>query len=57
MYGGDWPFALLAADSYGQIWHELRRCLDGLDGDARRAVLGATARRVYRLPGIRTGAR
>jgi L-fuconolactonase len=50
MYGGDWPFALLAADSYSQIWDGLRRCLDGLDPASRDAVLSGTARRVYRLP-------
>jgi L-fuconolactonase len=48
MYGGDWPFALLAAESYSEIWSGLRRCLDGLDRAARQAVLSGTARRVYR---------
>jgi L-fuconolactonase len=50
MYGGDWPFALLAATSYTQIWSGLRGCLDQLDPPAVRAVLATTARRVYRLP-------
>jgi L-fuconolactonase len=50
MYGGDWPFALLAADSYTQIWDGIRDCLDGLDPEALWAVLGGTARRVYGLP-------
>ena len=50
MYGGDWPFALLAADSYTQIWAGIRDCLDGLDAAALWAVLGGTARRVYGLP-------
>jgi L-fuconolactonase len=50
MYGGDWPFALLAATSYTQIWSDLRGCLDQLDPPAVRAVLATTARRVYRLP-------
>ena len=50
MYGGDWPFALLAADSYTQIWAGIRGCLDGLDPAALWAVLGGTARRVYGLP-------
>ena len=49
MYGGDWPFALLAADSYTQIWAGIRGCLDGLDPAALWAVLGGTARRVYGL--------
>ena len=30
LYGGDWPFALLAADSYTQIWAGIRGCLDSL---------------------------
>jgi L-fuconolactonase len=50
MYGGDWPFALLAATSYTQIWSDLRGCLDQLDAPAVRAVLATTARRVYGLP-------
>jgi L-fuconolactonase len=49
MYGGDWPFALLAAASYQQIWEPLRGCLDALDVGARHAVLAGTARRTYRL--------
>ena len=49
MYGGDWPFALLATDSYTEIWRGLRGCLDGLDDTDRAAVLAGTAQRVYRL--------
>ena len=49
MYGGDWPFALLATDSYTEIWRDLRGCLDGLDDTDRAAVLAGTAQRVYRL--------
>ena len=49
MYGGDWPFALLAADSYTEIWRNLRACLDDLDHADRHAVLAGTAQRVYRL--------
>jgi L-fuconolactonase len=49
MYGGDWPFALLAADSYTEIWNELRGSIDHLDAASRRAVLSGTAQRVYRL--------
>lgn len=49
MYGGDWPFALLAADSYTEIARDLLACLDGLDGVDRHAVLAGTAQRVYRL--------
>jgi L-fuconolactonase len=50
MYGGDWPFALLAATSYTEIWSDLRGCLEQLDPPAQRAVLATTARRIYRLP-------
>ena len=50
MYGGDWPFALLAAGSYTQIWAGIRECLDTLEPEALWAVLGGTARRVYGLP-------
>jgi L-fuconolactonase len=55
MYGGDWPFALLAADSYTEVWRQLRVCLDGLDPGDRHEVLAGTAQRVYRLsaPGLR----
>ena len=49
MYGGDWPFALLAGNSYTEIWRDLRACLDGLDHADRHAVLAGTAERVYRL--------
>ncbi len=49
MYGGDWPFALLAANSYTEIWRDLRACLNGLDHAERHAVLAGTAQRVYRL--------
>ena len=49
MYGGDWPFALLAADSYTEIWRDLRACLDDLEHADRHAVLAGTAQRVYRL--------
>jgi L-fuconolactonase len=50
MYGSDWPFALLAAESYTQIANDLLECLTGLEPAARQAVLAHTARRVYRLP-------
>ncbi len=54
MYGSDWPFALLAANSYAQIWSGLRRTLDARTERERYAVLAGTARRVYRLPGRAT---
>jgi len=46
MYGGDWPFALLAADSYAQIRAAL---VATLPLEAHEAVLGRTAERVYHL--------
>ncbi|GAA3388422.1 amidohydrolase family protein [Cryptosporangium minutisporangium] len=49
MYGGDWPFALLAADSYAHVHAALRGTVTALDPDARDAVLGGTAERIYRL--------
>lgn len=49
MYGGDWPFALLAADSYTEIWRDLRACLDRLSPAERHDVLAGTTNRVYRL--------
>jgi L-fuconolactonase len=50
MYGGDWPFALQAADSYEEIWSALRGCLDGLSTTELDHVLAGTATRVYGLP-------
>jgi L-fuconolactonase len=54
MYGGDWPFALLAADSYAQIHAGLTGTLRALSADERAQVLGGTAQRTYRLapPGV-----
>jgi L-fuconolactonase len=49
MYGGDWPFALLAASSYTQIWEALRGTLDALSNDELDHVLGGTALRTYGL--------
>jgi L-fuconolactonase len=49
MFGGDWPFALLAARSYRDIVEPMLGCLTALDADERRAVLSGTARRVYGL--------
>jgi L-fuconolactonase len=49
MYGGDWPFALLAADSYAQIHAALLDTLGALAPNERDAVLGGTAERVYHL--------
>jgi L-fuconolactonase len=50
MYGGDWPFALLAADSYTQVWNGLRGVIETLAPADQGEVLAGTARRVYGLP-------
>jgi L-fuconolactonase len=55
MYGGDWPFALLAASSYTQIWSGLRATLDGLSPGELDHVLHDTARRTYHLPSMPRG--
>lgn len=49
MYGGDWPFALLAATSYTQLHAGLVTTLGGLDQPALDAVMGGTAERIYHL--------
>ncbi len=49
MYGGDWPFAMQAADSYQEIWSALRGCLDGLSTEELDRVLAGTALAVYDL--------
>jgi L-fuconolactonase len=49
MYGGDWPFALLAADSYAQLYRGLSSTLNGLTTEQHAAVMGGTAQRIYRL--------
>ena len=49
MYGGDWPFALLAAGSYREIFDGLLGTLDALSAEDLDNVLTGTARRVYRL--------
>jgi L-fuconolactonase len=53
MFGGDWPFARLAATSYTQVHRGLVGTLAHLDDEQRAAVMGATAVRVYRLAGSR----
>jgi L-fucono-1,5-lactonase len=53
MYGGDWPFARLAARSYEEVWDGLVGTLTALAEADRCAILGDTARRVYRLPTCR----
>ena len=49
MVGGDWPFALLAAESYSQVWTELTNTLRNVAGSEREALFGGTATTVYRL--------
>ncbi|WP_067169641.1 amidohydrolase family protein [Microtetraspora niveoalba] len=46
MFGSDWPVALLAGD-YAKVWRATGALLEGLPADARAAVLGGTAARVY----------
>ena len=53
MYGGDWPFALLAAESYTQVWNGIHGTLAGLPTEQRDEVLAGTARRVYRIDDVR----
>ena len=48
MFGSDWPVATLAGD-YQKVWEETNRTLSALDEEARAAILGATAERIYRL--------
>lgn len=48
MFGSDWPVCLLQA-SYAEVLGLTVELLDGASPTERAAVLGATARRVYRL--------
>jgi L-fuconolactonase len=50
MIGSDWPFSLLAADSYGDAWMGTRATLAQLTDEERAHVLSGTATRTYRLP-------
>jgi L-fuconolactonase len=49
LYGGDWPFALLAADDYTQIWQGITGCLSDLSVAARTAILHDNAVATYGL--------
>ena len=49
LYGGDWPFALLAADDYAQIWQGITGCLSDLSAAARTAILHDNAVATYGL--------
>lgn len=48
MFGGDWPVSL-GRTSYAAVVAAVRGSLAGLSGSEQAAVLGGTARRVYRL--------
>jgi L-fuconolactonase len=48
MAASNWPVILLGA-SYVEAWAGISSLVDGLSADRKRAVLGETARRVYRL--------
>jgi L-fuconolactonase len=48
MWGSDWPVLELAA-TYATWWGESQAMLAGLGAAGRAAVLGDTARRIYRL--------
>ncbi|WEL92863.1 amidohydrolase family protein, partial [Tsukamurella tyrosinosolvens] len=48
MFGSDWPVCLLQA-TYAQVLGLTVDLLDGASPAEREAVLGGTARRVYRL--------
>jgi len=49
MYGSDWPVCLLAA-TYEQVLGATTHLIAELSASERNAVLGANARRIYRLP-------
>src|SRR5262249_61231820 len=46
MAASNWPVILLGA-SYAETWDGIRELVAGLSADEQRAVLGATAERVY----------
>jgi L-fuconolactonase len=48
MAASNWPVILLGA-SYEETWRGISSLLAGLSADAKRAVLGETARRIYGL--------
>jgi L-fuconolactonase len=51
MIGSDWPVCTVAA-SYGAVLDVVRTAVSGLSRDARAAVLGGTARRLWNLPDV-----
>jgi L-fuconolactonase len=48
MAASNWPVILLGA-SYAETWNGITDLIAELSADERRAVLGATAKRIYRL--------
>ena len=48
LFGSDWPVSLLAGD-YGRVWEQTNRALAGRSQEQIDAILGETARKVYRL--------
>ncbi len=52
MFGSDWPVSLLAAP-YERVVATCEELLSGLPEAARRAIMGGTASRFYRLAGPR----
>lgn len=48
MFGSDWPVCLLAGD-YARVWGETQKALSGYPPPVVDAILGGTAKRVYRL--------
>jgi L-fuconolactonase len=48
-FGSDWPVSTSAA-SYAQVLDTAERACGALSAQERAAVLGGTARRLYRLP-------
>lgn len=48
MVGSDWPI-MVGYGGYQPTWHTLRRLLSGVDPQAREAIQGDTALRVYGL--------
>jgi L-fuconolactonase len=48
MYGSDWPMSILAG-GYTSVWIGLDQAFAGLSEPERRAVLGGTAERIYKL--------
>lgn len=49
LIGSDWPFARLAAESFGQVWSQTAATVAHLSPLDRARVLGETARAVYHL--------